>query len=301
MKTLYLLAIGVIIVSTFNSCKRKCHDKTNPDCDNYDPCYGVTEANADFYIYELLGEPKTKDTMLTEADTIYGHNKIYCVPKFDNDSFIWEIGAETIRSKTFFREDFPSDQYISVKLIVKKNSNCLSKNRQSDTVIKRFYVKSLYKTENDTNSAFKNAFWGTWKGKHISSKEDEFMVSFGYVTNHKININQAKPYVVAGLPKGLWPQLPFYQDQENLCCCGENYKGYKSFFRIRPLIDGIQSNFALQYRARIDNNFKIRINYNYNETSYTDWLNGAQFPNGTPYKKVEKVWEGYKISNKILR
>lgn len=301
MKRFYLIATITIFLLTISSCKRKCYDTNNPDCENYDPCYGATEANADFTIYELIGEIKTKDTMMTEADTIYGNNMIYCVPKHQNDSFIWEIGAETIKSRTFIREYFPADQYISVKLIAKKNSSCLSEKMQSDTIIKKFYVKSLYKTQNDTNSAFESPFWGTWKGKHVDSDEDDFMVSFGYVTNASVFINQAKIGVIAGLPKGLWPQFPFYQNQEEMCYGGYNYIGYKSLYRIKPLIDGVQGSFGLQYKARIDNNYKIRIEYSYNETSYKDWLNGAQNPKGTPIKIVKKVWEGRKISNKVLR
>ncbi len=302
-KILIITCLMASCVLFFNACKKKCCDPKNPDCENYDPCLNITEANADFTIGEYLGDIRYTDTMFTEADTVYGHNSICFVPKHQNDSFIWILGAETIRSKTLCRSYFPADRDYSVTLITQKNSQCLIGKKQRDTVTKRFHSKALRKlSSHDTIYPRLSPFWGTWRGSNTDNPNDEFMVSFGYIANPNRVISCATPETVAGLPKGLWPQAPFYLDQGEMCISGDNYIGYKSILRTRENIpDGVQGSFALSYKAIIFNN-RITIQYKYNITSYQNWLKtGEKAPKNTPFTLVNKTWTGKKISNEILR
>ena len=50
---LVIFCLGNLVF--MNACKHDCipcEDPTNPDCSNYDPCYGKHRVTADFYIYE---------------------------------------------------------------------------------------------------------------------------------------------------------------------------------------------------------------------------------------------------------
>ncbi|MDP2175229.1 MAG: hypothetical protein Q8K70_04890 [Bacteroidota bacterium] len=297
------LTLALFLVVFFSTCRKECcQDPSNPKCENYDPCYGITEANADFTIYEALGDIRYSDTMFTEADTVYGHNSVCFVPKHKNDSFTWILGAEIEKSKTLCRSYFPPDRNITVTLITQCNSPCLNGKKQRDTVTKKFHSKALRKQPAyDTINPLLSPFWGTWKGHHTDKPHEEFMISFGYIENPNRVISCAEPANLAGLPKGLWPQAPFYLDMAEMCNGGDNYIGYKSILRTEIELDGVQGSFALSYKARIFNN-RVTINYKYNQTSYQKWLaTGNKQPENTPFNLISKTWVGTKISNQIIR
>ena len=48
---LCFLGLAIIWQSCKKDCKKKCQDASNPDCENYDPCYSIKPANADFGIF----------------------------------------------------------------------------------------------------------------------------------------------------------------------------------------------------------------------------------------------------------
>jgi len=300
MKNYKILIRFIFLFGLIQSCQQECQDAANPECENYDPCSAITDANADFRIGELLGDLGFTDTMFTETDTVYGHNMVCFYPKHSNDQYTWLLGSEEVNSKTLCRRNFPANQDISVSLIVEKTSACLRGRRSRDTLTKKFYVKSLHKVVNDTQSAKESLFWGTWEGHNADHPNDNFKVSFGYLADPNKWVNSAMIHVVAGLPKWLWPQFPFYEREESFCRGGLNYIGYRSILRTGQTDDRINGSFGLRYKARISGS-KIQVLYQYNQTSYQDWLDGVSLPEIAPLNLVSKVWIGKKISNKILR
>ena len=64
-----LLITLTVIMLCFNGCKKDtiCNDPTDPNCKNYDPCYGKTPVSADFGIYEGINGAQA----FNEADTIF--------------------------------------------------------------------------------------------------------------------------------------------------------------------------------------------------------------------------------------
>lgn len=57
MKKLTLLTLSLLLITA--SCKdepdNKCYDASNPDCENYNPCFGTSPVSADFVMSERLG------------------------------------------------------------------------------------------------------------------------------------------------------------------------------------------------------------------------------------------------------
>jgi len=308
MLKLIKLTLALFVVLFFNSCRKECcQDPTNSKCENYDPCYGVTKANADFTIGEFLGDLRYSDTMFTEADTVYASNTTCFVPKHENDSFIWILGAEEVRSKTLCRSHFPVNRDISVTLITVKNSPCLNGKKQRDTITKRFHTVPHWSQLGDSTEAKKNPFWGTWKGAHTDNPNDEFLVTFGFIGAHPYY--NSYPTSMAGLPRGVWPQLPFY-DRNSIFGLtylseydGEFFLGYKSMY-LKGVSRGgsYRHNFLLNCKSIVKGN-EISIIYSYNNNSYKQWFNGVPKDEikTLPIESVSKIWKGKKISNQVLR
>jgi hypothetical protein len=170
---------------------RECNDIKNPDCGNYNPCHGQTEANADFRILEQLISLKFEtDTILSSCNT-----KIHFVSKYDADTFIWTLGSETIYEKEFLRScGWPSDEWITVQLVAIKSAYknpCLPESKLRDTVNKSFFVIST------NNPGY--PMRGVFLGSNIDTPKDTFRVS----------ISNTYPYL-EGLPKGLTVTNPIF-------------------------------------------------------------------------------------------
>ncbi len=137
---IFILLLGFFGLITLQSCKDCCEDPTNPDCDNYDPCYGKKPTSAHFIIEESL-----RDYWI-EGDTVSGVGNISAVrftASQDADSFIWTIGSEIIHQKSFIRNDFPNDEYIPVTLVVinkSPNKACFPHDDGRDTFRRTMYT-----------------------------------------------------------------------------------------------------------------------------------------------------------------
>lgn len=131
------LLINLIVYFIFNSsCKKNiCNDPSNPECNNYDPCYNIIGANADFVIEESI------NGRYFIADTVTGVNLHRFRALHDADSFVWTIGAETLHTQSFVRRYFPNDRWLDVQLIVfkKRDPKCSKFQKESDTLTKWFY------------------------------------------------------------------------------------------------------------------------------------------------------------------
>ncbi len=168
----------IFSISILGGCKDKCHDSSNPDCDNYDPCQGKTQTNATFIIEENIGG------LWVEGDTISGDLPVRFTATADADSFIWTLGAETIYTKSFIRTDFPRGQYININLIVvNKNPalNCFPKDNGRDTFDRTFftwYYMQWYDKNNPGNPVDTKYFpvYGGYYGYNESKPEIRFFV-----------------------------------------------------------------------------------------------------------------------------
>jgi hypothetical protein len=138
--------------------KEKCHDYTNPECENYDPCYGKSPVKASIKI-GLMNTfmPVNGDENFINEDSIF------CAPVDDNwplyyarhSQFLgfkcmtsgvkttWKLGSETI-TDSFYARSFSSNKGIIGKfkatLIIEKEPNlqCFPRDDGKDTLEKTF-------------------------------------------------------------------------------------------------------------------------------------------------------------------
>ncbi|MCX6176198.1 MAG: hypothetical protein NTZ00_02345 [Bacteroidetes bacterium] len=184
---------------SISGCKKKCLDKLNPDCENYDPCYGKSETKAAFKIEQYLG-PWEGEAVWIEADTVSATGNSFPV-KFtatcEADSFIWEIGASKYYEKSFALDFFPSDAHIPVTLIViNKNPKkaCFPKDNGRDTLTRIMYTWKEEKYWDGTKYIFHpHPIKGTYDGYFKSKPEVKTIIRFYdtslYCESHTPKIN----------------------------------------------------------------------------------------------------------------
>lgn len=105
------IIVSLFIVLGFASCKPKCHDKTNPDCEDYDPCDGKTRINPSFRVRpgERGFKPPEQWYDLIPCDTFNASSVQFDAPLNNpsNSAYYWQIGTEqTPRTGKGFEIDF---------------------------------------------------------------------------------------------------------------------------------------------------------------------------------------------------
>ncbi|MBX7206188.1 MAG: hypothetical protein K1X81_12260 [Bacteroidia bacterium] len=132
MKVILILSLLLL----FNSCQH-CNDPTNPDCGNYNPCYGASNV-ADFECTEYFD---ANNDLNVKCDTlVFGTTSCLFNSKMEYFSYDWQIGSDTNHryGKTFtinFNKSFGS---IPVTLIGKRapNPKCIPNDDGVDTFTK---------------------------------------------------------------------------------------------------------------------------------------------------------------------
>lgn len=174
MRLLILLLVSVCILNGLSSCKKeKCHDPSNKDCDNYDPCYGVKPVIAEIKLSQRAA-PSVQGELgklyLDEQD-IFPQAQIKFDTPLEGANYTWIIGSEILTSKSFERHFFstPFGTY-SVKLIVEKdpNKNCYPMDDGKDTLIKTFEIVPICQLQSI----------GIYKGKWEGISGDSALISF---------------------------------------------------------------------------------------------------------------------------
>jgi hypothetical protein len=120
-------------------------DPSNPDCENYDPCYGK-KTNADFGFYVAGVDPVYLywRNNIDEIDTLYTTQVLLCT-KFTYDSVKWKVGLEanyrTGDSVTVgFGDQRVGDINVTCIVYRKATTTCFPGDDGIDTVTKKLYV-----------------------------------------------------------------------------------------------------------------------------------------------------------------
>jgi hypothetical protein len=216
---LAILLQGIILLGTFHSCKKdKCNDPTNPDCENYDPCYGKSPVKA-----EIKMGPIHRFMEVNGYENFMNEDTIFCAPANEvNSNFFrtmlqyigfkcptpgvkttWKLGAEIIND-SFFARFFEEDKGImgkyQVSLIVEKEPDvkCFPFDDGKDTLVKTFEfvpnyelpIMGVYRVlfEGDTDSttleirpwAFKEGSWGEKNFEIVSTKSTTCMALINF-------------------------------------------------------------------------------------------------------------------------
>lgn len=144
------LFIGFVLFAvliTAACCKDKCSDPANPDCGNYDACYGKKPVSAAFKIQEILQRPSLPEgwgeTFDTDTVTTYA---VQFTALEEGAEYEWRIGSEVLKGKSITKTNFPINGTYPITLIVKKapNKACFPSDDGRDTVIRNMYMANWF-------------------------------------------------------------------------------------------------------------------------------------------------------------
>ena len=147
MRKLQALLMGVAIVIATPCCKddpKPCADPANPDCPNYDPCFGQEKKSADFIIEDGMGFLPSDDKAYFEEDSIFKGVNIRFTAKDQGSGInhIWYLGAEKITDSQFVRDflDVPRPMVIEVSHVIEytPNFDCFPTETGRDSISKTF-------------------------------------------------------------------------------------------------------------------------------------------------------------------
>ncbi len=153
---------------TIPGCKCSCDDPTDPDCKNYDPCYGIDPPlTADFDMYNYV-DPLSSfygpDTLLKIDDTMNGGTIVFIANEENADSYEWHVGSGVYdtRQVSLNLLTAPDSTSIPVTLTVRKKPNlaCYPNGDSILTLEKSFYRIGNYD---------KCMFQGIWEGYYLDT------------------------------------------------------------------------------------------------------------------------------------
>ena len=101
IRQLRILHLTVMIaIMGLMGCKQKCYDPQNPDCENYDPCFGSTKPTANFKIRQWNGwAVETNPDSMEFCDTIIGTCAKFYANYKDGKSYLWKVGSDVTEFK----------------------------------------------------------------------------------------------------------------------------------------------------------------------------------------------------------
>lgn len=177
----FLMLTTALMLLTTPACK-KCKDPTNPDCDNYDPCFGSSEVSADFTIHEVTDGSHIDNCTppVIESSIVNDLSFVKFTSKQDLDEYYWIVGSETIKSKSFSRMGFPRGKHTPITLIGYRtpNNRCYPNDDGWDTITKFIYCLEM---NNDFKEPiYTSLCYGWFNGYNISDKTDTFTMTYWF-------------------------------------------------------------------------------------------------------------------------
>lgn len=179
--SLLCLITAMVCSLLFTTGCRHCDDPTNPDCGNYNPCYGVSDV-ASFECSEYFDE---NTDLLVKCDTMVFNGASSSIFKSNRDylTYDWQIGSDTNlrHGKTFaitFNKSFGT---IPVTLIGKRapNPKCIPNDDGVDTLTKLITIVDWKASP----------LIGRYTGSLVSNPKDTFTIEIK--ADH--NITQLQP------------------------------------------------------------------------------------------------------------
>jgi hypothetical protein len=195
MNKMSTIAIMLLFFSiAVGGCKKQCKDPSNPECPNYDPCFGKSDVSADFDVLtQLTAWYWNKDGFLTVDASVskFSNNLIFKAKDASYKHYEWSVGTDIRRwreSEFFLSFGFREEQTIPVTLIVEGDpkKNCTDKTDWKDTLTR--HVRFVNHVD--------FAIFGEYTGYLTNNPAEIFNVR---IVPNAVNVHNVKVYV-AGLP-----------------------------------------------------------------------------------------------------
>ncbi|KAB2913813.1 MAG: hypothetical protein F9K23_16350 [Bacteroidetes bacterium] len=242
MRFLLFILICAGLILTAESCKKECHDRSNPDCENYDPCYGKQPLTADFETFEVSIFP---DNWIPYSTDTLASSDVFFRAKEENVEYEWTVGSETITTRSFTRKNFPVGVRIPITLKVKRKTDfgCFP----TDSVVAQ--TRNIFVIDGYENSKVA----GYYQGYHTNNAADTFTVCI-YIPEYSMNPPHEKTTI-----SGLMNISTCADNKINVS--GSESVGYKQYTFLSQ--DGFCH--GAWGRVRVDSAFMghIRIDYSY--------------------------------------
>lgn len=192
MKNFLIYSLLSLFVIVGFGCE-DCEDPTNPECDNYAPCYGQSPVTASFEMYDLF--PTTSLNRWLEEfnmsqvpmpdDTAVNHSIYFEAPE-GYTKYTWIVGSETINERGFSRSHFPRGVDIPIQLIVEGEvSPCFPTDDGIDTLQKNIFIKEMNPLDSNIINSLLSV--GKFEGAYESNPSDIFTIEIDafYFNNDK--------------------------------------------------------------------------------------------------------------------
>ncbi|MEM9051477.1 MAG: hypothetical protein AAGC47_05445 [Bacteroidota bacterium] len=142
----YLMLIMSIVLSSCSEDEEdNCCDPTNPECENYDPCFGKEEPNAKFFTEDRLIWPESGQFLWINDSILRGGPVRFRSP-FEGEgiSHTWYIGAETLEetsvTRNFSQVPRPDNITVSHVITYPVDTLCYPFATGRDSVAQTFYL-----------------------------------------------------------------------------------------------------------------------------------------------------------------
>lgn len=200
MKRFYFYLMLIFSTTIFSSCdgddEDDCCDPTNPECANYDPCYGKEATSADFAILQPYAQVGPNAGIYFEDSVTFGAAMRFVAEDTTADTYRWILGLDTIydevevSSSTF---NLPEGSYpVSLMVTKEADSLCFPMDDGIDEKTK-FFTKI---------NGCDAAIWGEYKGVLESSSNDSLVVQL-ILSSSTNSIEPCDPQSIIGAVFGL--------------------------------------------------------------------------------------------------
>ena len=181
---------AAFLLLSLPACKKpkpECQDPQNPECENYDPCYGKSRINPVFRVRpgDNGFKPPEEWCNLIPCDTFSASSVRFDIPLNNpaNSAYTWQIGTEpTTRTAKAFEVDFSDylnagnwEKHISITLTIRTPMNTCMTNPE-DTLVT--VTRNLYFTESILNIMPMGVNHVIYKGYFKHEPENEATIEF---------------------------------------------------------------------------------------------------------------------------
>jgi hypothetical protein len=146
-------------------CKDDCMDPTNPNCENYDPCYGKTQPSAKFIMEE--SNPVLANQGIWYADSTFYGAMLRFRSEYNESGYkhTWYVGAEVFNAATtpnrnFLNQPRPQDITVSHVLEYTPDLQCFPDDDGKDSVAQTFRLIASFNTGFQTYGTFRGVLDG---------------------------------------------------------------------------------------------------------------------------------------------
>lgn len=175
----HLLLLSTVFLLMLSSCRDddSCSDPTNPECNNYDPCYYSEMPTADFTIEEVFRNPSYSYYYSSIKDSAFGRWMRFSAGSNNNPTIqhTWYLGTEIINDSSFTRDFYdvayrPVDVTISHVIEYDSDPTCYPDSPEKDSVSRTFTLVRYYEDM---------PIFGKFRVVNTNSPADSFNIEIG--------------------------------------------------------------------------------------------------------------------------